>query len=164
VADIVTCSQSFHWMEAEPTLAEATRILRRGGVFAAYDYDLPPALDPAVDAAFSAYLARRREARAKRSIRQGADLWRKDEHLERMKASGRFGFCREVVLHSVEEGDAERVGGLARSLGLPIADHDDPELEHELRIDKLEEAARRALGDATVPFVMGYRIRLGVTA
>jgi SAM-dependent methyltransferase len=163
VADIVTCSQSFHWMEAEPTLAEATRILRPGGVFAAYDYDLPPAVDPEVDAAFSAYLARRREARAKRSIRQGADLWSKDKHLERMRESGRFAFCREIVLHSVEDGDAERVGGLARSLGLPMADPDHPELEQELRIEELEDAARRVLGDATVPFVLGYRIRLGVT-
>ena len=40
-ADIVTCSQSFHWMEPEPTLAEIARILRPGGVFAAYDYDWP---------------------------------------------------------------------------------------------------------------------------
>jgi len=164
VADIVTCSQSFHWMEAEPTLAEATRILRPGGVFAAYDYDLPPAVDPGVDAAFSTYLARRREARAKRSIRQGADLWSKDKHLERMQESGLFRFCREVVLHSVEDGNAERVSGLARSLGLPIADPDDPELQCELRVDELEDAARRVLGSSIVPFVFGYRIRLGVTA
>ena len=38
-ADIVTCSQAFHWMEPEPTLAEAARLLRPGGVFAASDYD-----------------------------------------------------------------------------------------------------------------------------
>src|SRR5436190_11448602 len=162
VADIVTCSQSFHWMEAEPTLAEAARILRPGGVFAAYDYDTPPAVDPDVDAAFAAYLARRRGARARRSIQQGADLWSKDKHLERMKASGRFGFCREVMLHSVEEGNAERVGGLARSLGLPIADPDDPALERELRIDELEAVAEEVLGARVVPFVFGYRVRLGV--
>jgi ubiquinone/menaquinone biosynthesis C-methylase UbiE len=162
VADIATCSQSFHWMEAEQTLAEATRIVRPGGVFAAYDYDLPPAVDPEVDAAFAAYLARRREARAKRDIRQGVDLWSKDKHLERMRESGRFGCCREVVLHSVEDGNAERVGGLARSLGLPIADPDDPELERELRIGELEEVADRVLGAAVVPFVFGYRVRLGV--
>jgi SAM-dependent methyltransferase len=161
-ADMVTCSQSFHWMEAEPTLAEAARILRRGGVFAAYDYDLPPAVDPEVDTAFAEYLARRREARARRSIRQGADRWSKDKHLERIRESGLFGFCREVVLHSVEKGDAERVGGLARSLGLPIAEPDDPELARELRIDELEEAARRILGSGVVPFVFGYRVRLGV--
>ena len=162
VADIVTCSQSFHWMEAPPTLAEATRILRAGGVFAAYDYDMPPAVDPEVDAAFKAYLGRRREARAKRSIRQGADLWSKDKHLERMLESGRFGFCREVVLHSVEDGNAERVAGLARSLGLPIADPGDPELERELRITELEAVAGAVLGARVVPFVFGYRVRLGI--
>src|SRR3954451_9435306 len=37
-ADIVTCSQSLHWMDPEPTFAEAARIMRTGGVFAAYDY------------------------------------------------------------------------------------------------------------------------------
>ena len=29
-ADLVTCSQSFHWMEREPVLAEAARVLRAG--------------------------------------------------------------------------------------------------------------------------------------
>src|SRR5947207_11499657 len=53
-ADIVTCSQSLHWMEPEPTFAEAARILRPGGVFAAYDYNWPPVVDPEVDAAFVA--------------------------------------------------------------------------------------------------------------
>jgi SAM-dependent methyltransferase len=162
VADIVTCSQSFHWMEAPPTLAEAARILRPGGVFAAYDYDTPPAIDREVDEAFKAYLSRRREARTRRGIRQGADLWSKDGHLDRMRDSGRFGFCREVVLHSIEEGNAERVGGLARSLGSPVVDPDDPALELELRVEELEAAARGVLGERVVPFVFGYRVRLGV--
>ncbi len=38
-ADIVTAAQSFHWMEPTATLAEIARILRPGGLFAAYDYD-----------------------------------------------------------------------------------------------------------------------------
>lgn len=41
-ADIVTCSQSFHWMDPETTLKEVFRILKNGGVFAAYDCDWPP--------------------------------------------------------------------------------------------------------------------------
>lgn len=40
--DIITCSQSFHWMDPESTLKEAGRILKSGGVFAAYDCDWPP--------------------------------------------------------------------------------------------------------------------------
>jgi hypothetical protein len=79
-----------------------------------------------------------------------------------MRASGRFRFCREVALHSVEDGDAERVSGVVRSLGLLCEDAADPGLERELRVDELEEAARRVLGDRTVPFVFGYRVRLGV--
>src|ERR671923_302448 len=133
-ADIVTCSQSLHWMEPEPTFAEAARILRPGGVFAAYDYDWPPMVDPELDAAYNAYARRRRELREQRGIQRGADRWEKRKHLERMRASGCFSYCREVVLHSLEDGDADRIVGFARSLGLPAADAQDAELEDELRV------------------------------
>ncbi len=161
-ADIVTCSQSLHWMEPEPTFAEVERILRPGGVFAAYDYDWPPVIDPELDEAFKAYQARRRQARQAHGIQRGADRWAKEKHLERMRASGRFRFCRELVLHSIEEGNAQRIVGFTRSLGLPVADVNDEELERELRVDALEDVARRVLGGRTVPMLFGYRIRVGV--
>ncbi len=41
-ADIITCSQSLHWMEPQATFEEARRILHSGGVFAAIDCDWPP--------------------------------------------------------------------------------------------------------------------------
>ena len=161
-ADIVTTSQSLHWMEPEPTFAEVARILRPGGVFAAYDYDWPPVVEPELDEAFIAYQARRAEVRARRGIQRGGDRWAKHEHLNRMRGSGRFRFCREVVLHSLEEGNAERIEGFARSLGLPVAEQDSAELERELRLDELDVVARRVLGDRTVPFLFGYRVRIGV--
>ena len=43
-ADLVTSSQSFHWMEPTSTLAEVARILRQGGAFCAYDCDWPPTM------------------------------------------------------------------------------------------------------------------------
>jgi SAM-dependent methyltransferase len=161
-ADIVTCSQSLHWMDPEPTFAEAARILRPGGVFAAYDYDWPPAVDPEVDKAFDAYQLRRREVRRARGIVRGGDRWPRHGHLERMRSSGRFAYCRELLLHSSEDGDADRLGGFARSLGLPVTDEADEQLERELRIDELEAVARRVLGEQVVPFVFGYRVRVGV--
>ena len=161
-ADVVTCSQSLHWMEPEPTLAEAARLLRPGGVFAAYDYDWPPLVDPEVDAAFDAYQARRGALRERYAILRGGDRWRKQDHLGRMQASGHFRFCREILFHSVEEGDAERLVGFAYSIGLPVLDVGDEQIERELRIDELEETARRRLGERTVPFVFGYRVRIGV--
>lgn len=160
-ADIVTSSQSLHWMDPEPTFAEASRILRTGGVFAAYDYDWPPLVDPEVDEAFVAYTRRRADLRAKQGIQTGADRWAKHQHLERMLKSGRFRQCREVVLHSVEEGNADRIVGFAHSLGLPATASDD-ELEREVRVTELDAVARRVLGDRSVPFVFGYRVRIGV--
>jgi SAM-dependent methyltransferase len=160
-ADIVTCSQSLHWMDPEPTFSEAARVIRPGGLFAAYDYDWPPVIDPEVDEAYEAYQGRRAEMRRNRGIQRGADRWAKPGHLERMRESGQFRFCRELLFHSIEDGNADRVVGFAYSLGLPAA-VDDPELERELRVAELEEVARRVLGDRTVPFLFGYRARVGV--
>jgi hypothetical protein len=79
-----------------------------------------------------------------------------------MRASGRFAYCRELLLHSEEQGDAERVVGFTRSLGLPVAELSYEDADHELGVGALDAAARRVLGDRTVPFVFGYRIRIGV--
>jgi SAM-dependent methyltransferase len=149
-------------MDPDPTLAEAARILRRGGVFAAYDYDWPPVVDPELDEAYAEYQRRRAGFRARHGIERGADRWPKHEHLERMHASGHFAFCREILLHSEEPGDAERVVGFTRSLGLPVVDMTYEDADAELGVTELGEVARRVLGDRTVPFVFGYRVRVGV--
>jgi len=157
-ADVVTASQSLHWMEPAPTFAEVGRILRSGGVFAAYDYDVYPVVDWELDQALLDYGGRRRELRERQLIQVGADRWSKDGHLRRMRESGEFRFCREFVLHSVEEGDADRLVGLMGSIGMI---GDPKEAERELRLDELEALARRVLGDRTVPFRFGYHVRIG---
>lgn len=54
-ADIVSCSQSLHWMHPVLTFREAARVLRPRGVFAASDYDWPPATGSwEADAAYQA--------------------------------------------------------------------------------------------------------------
>jgi ubiquinone/menaquinone biosynthesis C-methylase UbiE len=153
-ADVVTCSQSFHWMEPVATLAEAARILRAGGVFAAYDYDVPPFVHPEVDAAFERYLQLRREVRERRGIQMGAARWPKDEHLRRIGESGHFRLAREIVLHGDSEGGAERVVGAALSIG-PVFEELDP------LVEELRAVAARVLGDRVVPWHVGYRVRLG---
>lgn len=117
-ADIVTCSQSLHWMLPGPTFAEAARILRPGGVFAAYDYDWPP-ITPRWDmqAAYRRFTAVIRHLEKVHFIGENLIQFEKSDHLERMQVSDRFRFTREFMLHSVDEGSAGRLVGLALSLG-----------------------------------------------
>jgi SAM-dependent methyltransferase len=158
-ADLVTCSQSLHWMEPEPTFAEVGRILRPGGVFAAYDYDPIPVVHPEVDAAFDAVLdaakALRDETGSISPWTSRRPLW-KGDHLKRLRESGRFAYAREFVLHAVEDGDTRRLLGYMRSLGAVEVHRD------LLPLDELEATARRILGDRPVPFWFGYRVRIGV--
>jgi SAM-dependent methyltransferase len=158
-ADIVTCSQALHWMEPGPTLAEAARILRPGGVFAAYDYDWPPIVHWEIEAAFEEMLRRLRVGRRPDGERM---RYAKEEHLERIKSSGHFRYVREVVLHSRERGGAERVIGMALSLGPLTVMLQNGTTEEELGVAALRETAERVLGDREVDIYLGYRVRLGV--
>jgi SAM-dependent methyltransferase len=156
--DIVTCSQSLHWMEPEPTFAEAARILRPGGVFAAYDYDWPPVVHWEVEQAFEELLRRVGERRRDRGHR----TFPKQGHLQRMEASGRFRYLREVVLHSRDGGNAKRIVGMALSLGPLAVLLESGVSEEEVGLARLRQVANRALGDGHVSWLMCYRVRLGV--
>ncbi len=161
-ADLVTCSQSLHWMDPEPTFAEVARILRPGGVFAAYDCDWPPTVDWEVEAAYLD--AHRRAVALELERKYFPDLkrWSKAEHLERMRESGRFRHVKEILVHSVESGDAERFigvfvsqGHVAKMLQLGVQ-------EHEIGLDHLRAVAHRMLGDEPRPWFWSYRVRVGM--
>jgi len=159
VADIVTSSQSFHWMEPRATLAEAARILLPGGVFAAYDYDWPPIVHPEVEAAFEEMLERVGERRVVGG--RGRMRYPKDGHLDQIRESGHFRYARELVCHSRERGNAERIVGMAFSLG-PLTVLLDQASEKELGLEQLREVSHRVLGEREVEIFLGYRIRIGV--
>ena len=161
-ADIVTCAQSFHWMEPEGTLAEVARILRPGGVFAAYDYDWPPTVHWQVEAAFSACMVQVQELERRHGIADHMQQWAKSEHLARVRASGRFRYAREILLHSTDIGTAEGLVGFARTLGHVTRMLDLGFSDAELGLDKLRQVADHALGDGGLRWYFSYRIRVGV--
>jgi SAM-dependent methyltransferase len=158
-ADIVTYSQSLHWMDPQPTFAEAARILRPGGVFAAYDYELPPSVDWEVDAAFEYFLLRVAKFRRERLSIPPAE---KTGHVPRMRESGLFRYVRELGVSGEDRAGAERVVGLALSLG-PVGRLLDEGLSAEhIGLAGLQEAAERVLGDREVTWTLSYRVRFGI--
>jgi SAM-dependent methyltransferase len=158
-ADIVTYSQSLHWMDPRSTFAEAARILRPGGVFAAYDYELPPSVDWEVDAAFEYFLLRVREFRRERLSIPRAE---KTGHVPRMRESGLFRYVRELGISGEDRANAGRVVTLALSLG-PVGRLLEEGLsEEEIGLAGLREAAERVLADREATWTLSYRVRLGI--
>lgn len=157
-ADIVTCSQSLQWMEPEPTFAEVARILRPGGIFAAYEYRWSVTTSWPANEAFEAVFERKarvwRELQLERSPRWPVSR-------ESFVESGRFRSVDETRLHSVEEIDAERLVGFVLSEGSTTTMLASGVTEQELGVDRLREVAARELGDVPSPWWLGYRVVLG---
>ncbi len=162
LADIVTCAQSLHHAEPESTLAEIGRILRVGGVFAAYDYDVPPMVHWQAELAFSMFMDRVQEIREQRGIRSEQQRWGKDEHAERMRNSGVFRRLDEILLHNTEPCTAERWIGFAMTIGTVLPVLDLGLSESELGLTALREVSERTLGDNGLPWHARYHVRVGV--
>jgi ubiquinone/menaquinone biosynthesis C-methylase UbiE len=162
-ADIVTCSQSLHWMEPQPTFAEVARILRPGGVFAAYDNDEPPTTAAwEAEAAYVEFLERVWQLEDKHKTREGLKRWPKAQHLDRMKSSGLFRYTKEFTLHHIEMGNADRLVGLALSQG-SVAGLLKRGIEKSvLGLEKLKAIAESSLGSNPQPWYWSYRLRIGI--
>ena len=162
-ADIVTCSQSLHWMDPLPTFKEVARVLRHGGVFAAYDCDFPPTTSSwKADAAYDRFMERITKLEEDHNVSDGLQRWSKAEHLDRMKASGCFRFTKEVVLHHVEEGNAERLITLTRSQGNVATLFKKGLSERDLGMDRFKEITNETLGANAKPWYFSTRVRLGL--
>jgi SAM-dependent methyltransferase len=162
-ADIVTCSQALHWMDPLPTFHEVRRILRPGGVFAAYDYDWPPMTGVwEADAAYDACLQHGKALEKARGVSDTVRHWDKTGHLQRMRESGVFRHVREVLLHHQEEGNADRFVGLLLSQGWAATLLASGLTESDLGVDVLRAKAGRLLGPKPRLWHWSSRVRVGI--
>jgi len=155
-ADLVTAAQSLHWMRPERVFPEIGRLLRPGGVLCAYEYFVlqTPAWTP--EAAWERVRKKKSELRARLDL--VARGW--PVSIERLEQSGVFREARELVLHSVEDGDGERLVGLALSEGSLVTLLEAGAGEEEVGLDRLRHVAA-AMRDP-VPWWIGYRLWLGL--
>jgi SAM-dependent methyltransferase len=162
-AQVVVCMQALHWMEPATTFAEAERILERGGVFAACDYDWPPTTASwEADAAFTSSFRTARRFGKELQVESGLQQWDKAGHLGRMEASGCFRYIKEVLVHHIDEGNSDRLTGLLFSQGFVQSVLKKGVPESDLGIDTLRRIARHHLGETPGPFIWSARVRVGV--
>ncbi|MNO49590.1 putative methyltransferase YcgJ [compost metagenome] len=161
--DIVTCSQSFHWMDPESTLQEISRVLRTGGVFAAYDCDWPLALQQNVEERYNQLISKTEELLASLlPDTERAHKWDKEGHLSRMKASEAFSFAREIVFHNLELCDAQRYIGLTLSQGgvQTVMKLDTTLLEQD--IADYTSVVEHHFQGRSLEVLISYRMRIGI--
>ena len=156
-ADIVTAAQSLQWMRPELALPEVARILREGGVFCAYNYVVLQTPAWEAEASFQAVRGRTRELLVQLGLDGDAfgspsAAW--------LTESGVFRHARELLLHSIEEGDGERLVGFALSEGSTRAVLEAGASETDVGLDRLRAAA--AAMPQPVPWWIGYRAWVGL--
>lgn len=161
--DIVTCSQSFHWMEPVSTLAEIGRVLKPGGIFAAYDCDWPPSASwEAEDRFLKLHQKADRLASELSPEEKQAQKSNKEKHLLHLRESGVFRYTREIVFHNTEQCDAARYMGLALSQGgvQTVFKLGSDQLTAD--IEALQAAVQHYFQEETRDIWFSYRMRIGV--
>ena len=161
--DIVTCSQSFHWMEPVSTLKEVNRILKSDGAFVAYDCDWPPTVAFEAENAYFSLVSRVNEIlKRHRGGKRGLKRWDKSKHLENIRKSGYFRYTKEILLHHREQGNAERFINLVLSRGSIQDLLKRGVAKEELRLTEFVRDVKKSISDKKVPIYFSYRVRVGI--
>lgn len=161
--DVITCSQSFHWMEPVSTLDEVSRVLIDGGVFAAYDCDWPPVINWVIEDEFVRLIRKAGEIVDKYSEGENrVRMWGKDEQLRNIRESNKFRYVREVVFHSIEKCDSNRFIGLALSQGVLQTVIKMETTDIDTNIEMFTQKVENFFKGNTLDILFCYRMRLGV--
>jgi len=161
--DVIICSQSFHWMNPTDTLAEVNRILKPNGIFATVDCDWPPVCSLEAEIAYSQLLNKVRFIELEnKDIFKTFQRWNKDKHLQNIKQSGYFRYCREIFFMNKEKSKADRFIGIALNQGgLQTILKTQPDLI-ENDIELFEKKIKSIYSDKEFDISFCYHMRIGV--
>lgn len=162
-ADVVVCSQSFHWMEPTATLSEVNRILKTGGVFATIDCDWPPVTLWRAERAYMTLYGRVADIEKNEpDINSTFVRYSKDGHLKNIRSSGYFRYSRELLFSNTEKCTVERFINLILSQGsLQTILKRAPELISS-DVEAFEDTVRSIFGEEVFDIDFCYRMRIGI--
>ena len=157
-ADIVICSQAFHWMEPESTIKEVYRILKKGGIFAVIDADYPPVINKELEK-LNSYLKK------KTAILENCEnKWvsNKTEHLNNIRKSGLFEYSREICFSHIEKYDQERFKKflLRQSSMQQAIKYNYDKIVDEL--NTLDQRLFKVFNGQTLDAMYPYKMRIGI--
>ncbi|SPF52663.1 Methylase involved in ubiquinone/menaquinone biosynthesis [Candidatus Desulfosporosinus infrequens] len=162
-ADVITCSQSFHWMNPEATINEVARILKKGGVFAVYDYDWPPVCNWEAELEYNKLSEKVKDIESSHpDLKDSFVRWDKNEHLANITNSGKFRYVREIVFSNSENCHAQRLIGLALSRGGLQAILKANISEVKPYLTDFEKRILDIYGNTEFKIDFGYRMRMGI--
>lgn len=162
-ADVVTCSQAFHWMEPVTTLREINRILKPLGLFMIIDADLTPVCNWKAEYAFRKFAKTLKDIETNDpDISATFVRWSREKHLGSLTQCGYFTFIREIVFSNTESFTAERLIRMVLSLGgLQTVLKRKPEAIRD-SLAEFKEDVRAIFGGQPFEAQFGYRVTVGV--
>ena len=158
IADIVICSQAFHWMEPDSTIKEVSRILKKGGIFAVIDADTFPVIDLRIEKENSDI----QDIIEILDKKQNLIIYPRSQHLRNMINSNQFQYCKEICFCNEVLYDRERFEKYVYSKGgmqNAIKNNYEPVIS---KLEGFNNMLNDVFKDGTKEAIFSYKIKIGV--
>lgn len=160
-ADIVTAAHSLHWMEPESTVAEISRILRDGGVFAQIDIRWPMIIDREIDQAIHEMWKRCIEFETQLNLNH-TERYHTLDHYSKMQSSTTFRYTNEISLQSIYTGDAEQIIHVLKTHSQVHRVLNHGISEDKIGLTQVHQIAERVLNNDRKLWFFCFRVRLAI--
>ena len=158
IADIVICSQAFHWMEPDSTIKEVSRILKKGGIFAVIDADTFPVIDLRIEKENSDI----QDTIEILDKKQNLIIYPRSQHLKNMINSNQFQYCKEICFCNEVLYDRDRFEKYVYSKGgmqNAIKNNYEPVIS---KLEGFNSMLNDVFKDGTKEAIFSYKIKIGV--
>lgn len=158
IADIVICSQAFHWMNPEMTLNEVYRILKPNGIFAVINADYPPIINKELE---KLYLHIINKAKTIENFSENI-IVNKAKYIDSIKNCNLYDYCREICFSKAEKYDKDRFMSfiLSHSTVQQFIKNNNNVLKDDL--ETLDDDLEEIFKNKTLEAIFSYRMSIGI--